>query len=96
MPEISADEVRKVATLANLKIADDEVASLAASLSGILEHIHKLEGLDTSGVAPTSHVLQVENVFREDEVTSHFERGKSLDNAPEKSKGYFSVPRVIE
>lgn len=96
MPRISADEIRKVAELANLKIADGEVDGMVAALSDILGHIAMLEKLDTENVAPTSHVLQVENVFRPDEVTEPFEKGHALDNAPEKDQNYFSVPRVID
>ena len=96
MAGLSAEEVRKVAGLANLKIADDELEEMVARLSDVLGHIAMLERLDTENVAPTSHALEVENVFREDVVTERFEKGRSLDNAPSKEQGYFSVPRIIE
>ncbi len=96
MAGLSAEEVRKVASLANLKITEGELKGMAARLSDVLEHIAMLERLDTETVTPTSHVLQVENVFREDAVKESFEKGKTLDNAPSKEQGYFSVPRIIE
>ena len=96
MARISADEVRKVAALANLTIPESAMEGMAHSLSDILDHIAKLERLDTSGVEPTSHVLDMENVFREDAVTDRFEDIKPLDNAPAKEQNYFSVPRIIE
>ncbi len=95
-PKLSIEEIKKVARLANLKISDGEVQRMAANLTDILGHIEQLNRIDTSDVEPTSHVLQVENVFREDAVAQPFEEGRSLDNAPAKDKGYFSVPRVIE
>lgn len=96
MAGLSAEEVRKVAGLANLKIDGDELEEMAARLSDVLGHISMLERLDTENVPPTSHALEVENVFREDLVTERFEKGRSLDNAPSKEQDYFSVPRIIE
>ncbi len=96
MARLSAEEVRKVATLSNLKIADGEIEGIAATLSDVLGHIAMLESLDTDNVVPTSHALEVENVFREDEATDKFQKGTSLNNAPAKEQGYFSVPRIIE
>jgi aspartyl-tRNA(Asn)/glutamyl-tRNA(Gln) amidotransferase subunit C len=96
MPGLSADEVRKVANLANLKITDEELEDMTAALSDVLGHIAMLERLDTEEVPPTSHALEMENVFRKDAVKERFRKGKTLDNAPAKEHGYFSVPRIIE
>lgn len=93
---LTAEEVLKVAKLANLKISEREVAKTAHDLSAILGHIEQLDKLDTSAVPPTSHVIGVENVFREDAVTARFDHAKSLANAPAQAKNYFSVPRIIE
>jgi aspartyl-tRNA(Asn)/glutamyl-tRNA(Gln) amidotransferase subunit C len=65
-------------------------------LAQILGHIDRLSGLDTENVPPTSHAHKTENVFREDETSQKFEKGKVLDNAPAKDQNFFSVPRVIE
>ncbi len=96
MARLSTEEVRKVAKLANLKIADGEIEEMAAELSDVLGHIAILERLDTENIAPTSHALKVENVFREDAAIEKFQKGTTLDNAPAKEQGYFSVPRIIE
>ena len=96
MARLKAEEVRKVATLANLKIADEEIEGIASTLSDVLGHIAMLESLNTDNVTPTSHALEIENVFREDAATDKFQKGTSLNNAPAKEQGYFSVPRIIE
>lgn len=96
MARLSADEVRNVAKLANLKIADEELDGVAAALSDVLGHIAMLERLDTKDIAPSSHALEMKNVFREDAATDIFQKGTALKNAPAKEQGYFSVPRIIE
>ncbi len=93
---LTNDEVLKVASLANLKIAESDVAKTARDLSAILGHIEQLDKLDTASIPPTSHVIGVENVFRADAVTAHFDHAKSLSNAPAQAKNYFAVPRIIE
>lgn len=93
---LTTEEVLKVAQLANLKVTDAEVAKMAATLSDVLKHIDQLNKLDTANVPPTSHILDMGNVFRADEVREPFDHGKSLDNAPAQAQGYFSVPRIIE
>ena len=66
---ISREDVIHVSNLARLNLREDEVEKFTEQLSAILEHIAKLNEVDTEGVEPTSHVLDIVNVFREDEVT---------------------------
>src|SRR5512133_956668 len=63
---ISSQDVLHVARLANLSLSDEEVARMSEQLSGILDHVEALSRLDLDGVAPTAHVLEVENVTRAD------------------------------
>jgi aspartyl-tRNA(Asn)/glutamyl-tRNA(Gln) amidotransferase subunit C len=93
---LTAEEALKVAKLANLKLAGDEVSSMAGKLSGVLDHITHLNKVDTANVPPTSHILEMGDVFRADEATQLFDPKLSLGNAPAQSRGYFSVPRIIE
>ena len=65
-------------------------------LNRILDYMKNLNELDTEGVPPTSHVLPISNVFREDVVTPSLPRDQLLANAPSKRQGYFRVPKVIE
>lgn len=92
---ISRDDVRHVAELARLDFSDDEEQRMAEEMSQILDYVEKLDELDTSGVPPMSHVLDVSNVFRDDEIESRIDREQALEPASETDDGYFQVPQVI-
>ncbi len=93
---VSRDDVRHVAQLARLDFSEEEEAQMADELSQILGYVDKLDELDTSGVPPMSHVLDVTNVFRDDEVEERIDRGQALEPAPETDDEHFLVPQVIE
>jgi aspartyl-tRNA(Asn)/glutamyl-tRNA(Gln) amidotransferase subunit C len=65
-------------------------------MASILEYVDKLNELDTSNVEPTSHVMPVKNVFREDRTENSYDREKILANAPSTEDGCFKVPKVVE
>ena len=81
-----------VAKLARLRIGDSEVDAMAGELSGILEHVEVIGGLDLEGVEPTSHVVPLVNVWRSDEPTPSLERDRALGPAPDQSDDSFKVP----
>ena len=89
---IDREQVLHVARLARLRLSDDEVGRMGAELSTILDHIEKLNELDLEGVEPTSHVVEVENVLREDVPRPSLPRDKALDQAPDPAAGGFRVP----
>ncbi len=93
---VSRDDVRHVAQLARLDFSEEDEAKMAEELSQILDYVDKLDELDTSGVPPMSHVLDVTNVFRPDEVKERIDRGQALEPAPEADDEYVRVPRVVE
>ncbi len=93
---LTKEEVEKVATLARLKFADEEIEKFISDLNRILEYIHKLNELDTEDILPTSHVVEMKNVFRDDEVKESLPIEDVLLNAPEKKDRFFMVPKVIE
>lgn len=94
---LSKDIVRHVARLARLKFSDEEVRTMTAELANILEYIEKLNKLPLAdNAAPLTHVLPITNVFREDEVRKSLSKEDALMNAPEKVKGFFAVPKIIE
>ena len=93
---VSRDDVRHVAQLARLDFSEDEEAQMADELSQILDYVDKLDELDTSGVPPMSHVLDVTNVFRPDTVEQRIDRAQALELAPEADDEYVRVPKVIE
>lgn len=92
---ISRDEVQHVAQLARLDFTEDEEEQMAEEMSQILDYVDKLDELDTSGVPPMSHVLDVTNVFRKDEIESRIDQEQALEPAPERDGGYFQVPKVV-
>ncbi|MHB1326460.1 MAG: Asp-tRNA(Asn)/Glu-tRNA(Gln) amidotransferase subunit GatC [Thermoleophilia bacterium] len=93
---VSHEAVKYVAKLARLKVRPDELDRFAGQLSGILEHIGQISELDLSGVEPTSHVIDLANVFREDEPRPSVEREEALANGPEVERGAFRVPAILE
>ncbi|TDX58864.1 Asp-tRNA(Asn)/Glu-tRNA(Gln) amidotransferase subunit GatC [Orenia marismortui] len=94
--KIDKETVEKVAHLARLEVSEEEKDLFAHQLSDILEHAEKLNELDTEDVDPMAHVLEVNNVFREDKVRDSLDRESVLANAPEKDQGMFKVPQIVE
>ena len=93
--KITKDEVIYVANLARLELNDESLDIFAGQIGNILDYIDKLNTIDTSGVAATSHAISLSNAFREDKVEEHLDRDTALSNAPEKEEGSFVVPKVV-
>jgi aspartyl-tRNA(Asn)/glutamyl-tRNA(Gln) amidotransferase subunit C len=89
---IDREQVLHVARLARLELADEEIERMAGELSGILEHVERMNEVDLEGVEPTSHVVQLENVFRADEPRPSWSREEILEPAPDPAGGAFRVP----
>ncbi len=92
---LTSEEVLHVAQLARLSLAPEEIELFTRQLNDILAYVEKLQGLETSGVAPLAHVIPVFNAFREDEVKPGLPLEEALENAPALEEGNFVVPRVI-
>ncbi|MEW6189292.1 MAG: Asp-tRNA(Asn)/Glu-tRNA(Gln) amidotransferase subunit GatC [Actinomycetota bacterium] len=92
---ISKKEVEHVAWLARLFLTEEEKERFTKQLSEILDHAGKIARLDTSKVPPTSHVLPLKNVFRDDKTRFSLPREEALSNAPKKEQGAFVVPKII-
>lgn len=88
--------VDHVARLSRLELSAEERETFGAQLRTILEHFRRLDALDLTGVPPTSHVLPLANVLREDVPRPSLPRDEALRNAPEVDDGYVVVPPVIE
>jgi aspartyl-tRNA(Asn)/glutamyl-tRNA(Gln) amidotransferase subunit C len=89
---IDRDQVLHVARLARLRLSEDEIDRMSRELSGVLDHIEKISELDLSGVEPTSHVVELENVLRADEARPSWPRERVLEGAPDTAQGGFRVP----
>lgn len=96
MTTIDRSNVRHVARLARLMLSEEEMSLFGKQLSDILTYVETLNRLDTSGVEPTSHVLDMSNVFRDDAVRPSISVEEALSNAPERRDGFFRVPKIIE
>src|SRR3990172_8747935 len=94
--QLSKEEVEHVAKLARLAVSEEEKEAFSRQLSEILTYVGKLNELDTSKVEPTSHVLDLSNVFREDAVKECLPSTEILSNAPDRENGFFRVPKIIE
>ena len=97
--KITEEEVRKVATLGNLTLTDDEVVQLSRDMDEILTHIDKLNELDTTGIEPMAQVLydaEETATLRPDVERTPLGSDAAVANAPLSGKGYYKVPLVIE
>lgn len=93
---ISKADVMHVAKLARLSLSEAEQEQFTLQLNAILKYAEKLNELHTDDVAPTSHVLPITNVMREDVPRPSVSVETALRNAPEDEDGQFRVPAVIE
>jgi aspartyl-tRNA(Asn)/glutamyl-tRNA(Gln) amidotransferase subunit C len=92
MARIDREQVLHVARLARLSLTDQEVQELTEQLEAILDHASRIDALDTEGVRPTAHPLDVGNVWRDDEPEECLTPDRALANAPREQSGQFGVP----
>jgi aspartyl-tRNA(Asn)/glutamyl-tRNA(Gln) amidotransferase subunit C len=95
MGRISADDVRKVAKLARLELADATIATYTEQLERILDYVAHLEQVDTEGVPATTRAVEVVNVTRADQVTPTPVREELLQLAPEREGDFLRVPKIL-
>jgi len=90
-PVIDEATVRHVARLARLHLVPDEERRRGVELSGILEHVDVIQSLDLDDVEPTTHVISLENVMRDDVPRPSLSAAEALREAPEVVEGRFAV-----
>jgi len=93
--KITREEVENVVRLARLELAGEEVETMTRQLDTILSYVAKLDELDTTGVAVTTHTQDVNNAFRDDEAHESLDRKKALSNGPKQNGEAFVVPKII-
>jgi aspartyl-tRNA(Asn)/glutamyl-tRNA(Gln) amidotransferase subunit C len=93
---LNRQDVQRIAELARLELSEDELALFTRQLGDILTYVEQIRALDTTGVAPTSQVMN-RPVDRDDVPAATLTRSQLLDNAPDAAveAGLFKVPRVI-
>lgn len=92
---LTPETVKQVAQLARLTLADAEVELFTRQLNDILNYVEKLNELETMDVPPMTHVLELNNAFREDEVKNSLPLEEALANAPDRQRNFFAVPKII-
>jgi aspartyl-tRNA(Asn)/glutamyl-tRNA(Gln) amidotransferase subunit C len=92
---ITREQVEHVARLAHLALREEEIERLTGQLGAILEAVGKVSELDLSDVEPTSHPLDLVNVWRDDAPQPSLPREEALANAPDIEQGFFKVPPAI-
>lgn len=96
MERITKEQIRHVANLARLELKEEEIAHFGEQLDEIIDAAEQLNDVSTENVVPTSHVIDVRNVLREDETKPSLSREDALKNVPETEKGQVRVPSVLE
>ncbi len=96
MARINPAEVERIADLARLELAPDEVERMTAELEAILGYVAALEQLDTTGVEPTLFARLVATPMRDDVAAPPLDPEAAVANAPERSGSAFVVPKVLE
>ncbi len=93
---IEKDDVRHIARLSRLMLGDKEFDYFADQLQRIVNYIDQLKEVDTADTEPTSHVLSLRNVFRQDVIGKSLPKEDALKNAPSREGWLFKVPKIIE
>lgn len=93
---LNPDEVGRIARLARIEVSAAELERTRDQLNGILSFIEQLQAIDTTGVEPMSHAVDVVQRLREDRVTESDRHADFQKIAPETEAGLYLVPKVIE
>jgi aspartyl-tRNA(Asn)/glutamyl-tRNA(Gln) amidotransferase subunit C len=93
---VDAETVRRIAHLARIKVADDEIEHLQGELNTILALFEQLAEVDVEGVEPMTSVIPMQMKKRPDEVTDGGDPEAILKNAPAREDNFFLVPKVVE
>ncbi len=96
MTQISSDEVRHLALLCRVAMSDEDVEVMREQMSNILSNISILNEVETDGVEPTGHSVDLVSVMRDDEVAASAEREDILANAPQREGDFIRVRAVLE
>ncbi|WLR51111.1 Asp-tRNA(Asn)/Glu-tRNA(Gln) amidotransferase subunit GatC [Bacillus tianshenii] len=96
MSRIDKEQVKHVAHLARLAISEEEAELFTKQLDAIISYAEQLQELDTENVEPTTHVLDIKNVLREDEPRQWLTQEDVLKNAPDSANGQIRVPSILE
>lgn len=91
---VGKEDIEYVAKLAKLRLTEEEKEKLTPQMADIIDFANRISQLNTDGIKETAHILEMNNVFREDEVKASYNRDDILMNAPQKEAGCIIVPGV--
>ena len=94
MESISKDDVKHMAKLAELEFSEKDIEKITSQIERILDHVANVSSVNTGGIPPTSHVLNIKNVFREDMAEESVTQESALKNAPDEANNGFKVPKI--
>lgn len=92
---VTKEDIIRTARLARLSLSPEQLESMTETLGKVFQYIDQLHEVDTTGVAPLHHVLEVFNVMDPDVPRPCLSREEALANAPDRTEEYFRLPRVI-
>ena len=92
---ITLAEVERVALLARLRLSPDELEAMTTELARVVAYVDELAQVDTEGIEPMAHAVEVVNVLRDDVLTPSLDREAALQNAPARNSLGFLVPPVL-
>ena len=92
---VTPDQIEYIARLARLRFTENELAGFTAQFNQIVEYVEKLNQADTAGVEPMASLLEETTALRGDEPAAMLSPAEALRNAPKKTEGFFSVPKVV-
>lgn len=94
--KITEDEVKHIVKLSRLTLSEEELSAYSGQLNSIIGYVEQLNTIDTSGIEPTSHVLPINNVMRDDMQAPSLSGDEALGNAPDRADNFYRVPKIIE
>ena len=92
---ITAQDIEKVALLARLQLDAEAAAAMTSELAQIVGYVDQLAAVDTEGVEPMAHAIELKNVFKDDRVEPSLTRDEALTNAPHRNSVGYLVPAVL-
>lgn len=94
--KITTEDVKHIARLSRLSLSDEETETFCSQLNTIIEYVEQLNSLNTGNTEPTSHVIPLNNVMRDDIPAASLSVEEALKNAPDSTEKFYRVPKIIE
>ena len=93
--KLSPELTEHIARLAHIELSQDEKEKFTEQMNSILGHFTQLEEVDIEGIEPTTHVMDIKNVFREDVIVKGLTQQQAIENASETQEGHIKAPKII-